>query len=98
MPRYLVHGGDVTLNGQKHRSGLIVEFDGLPPIGLEPLDDLARRQKLASISPEMMHPHFPQRTMLLARSLGGQPSDADHARAIVKRWIAEQQREALNAL
>jgi hypothetical protein len=46
----------------------------------------------------MLHPHFPQRTMLLACSVGGQPRDAEHAREIVKRWIAEQQREALNAL
>jgi hypothetical protein len=98
MPRFLIHGGDVTLNGDKHRNGSIVDFDGLPPVGLEPLDEKACRQKLASISPEMLHPHFPQRTMLLACSVGGQLRDAEHAREIVKRWIAEQQREALNAL
>ena len=93
MGLFLIMGGDITVAGRRHRNGSAIAFDGVPvPIGLARLDAEARKQKLESITTDILDnaARYPQRTMLLARSLGKDGSTPDRARRSIREWMAEQ--------
>ena len=93
MGEFLVMGGDITVAGRRHRNGSAITFDGVPvPIGLAPRDAEARKQKLESITTDMIEnaARYPQRTMLLARSLGEDGSSPGLARRSIREWMREQ--------
>ena len=78
MGLFRVLDGDVTFDGKVHRSGATIAFEGVPvPVELAPLDEEARRQKLARITAEVLDnaARYPQRAKLLARLANGSTLD-----------------------
>jgi hypothetical protein len=69
----------------------------VPYVGLEPLDEEARRRKLESITAEMLWTceRRPQRALLLAKSLNEDCSTLDRARLSIREWMHEQRTNAL---
>ena len=91
MPRYLLFGGDVFIRGERHRNGSVIEFEGEPSPGMSPLDTEATRAKLASMPAVLAaSDRYPQRVILLAKSLDGAPRCVASARVHIERWVAEQ--------
>jgi hypothetical protein len=81
--------------------GAEVEFDGVPGVGLQPLDDSAHRAKAQAIQRSPMWRRWkagetiteaggPQTIVRLATSCTGErPADADAATAVIEKFIAQ---------
>ena len=97
MPVYRVREAtflqpDNAASPSRFEQGSVVTYRGMPGIGLQPLDDAARRAKAASIPS-----HWRQRTsagskqvIRLARSLGEGPiEDAAHAKRLIEDFLQQ---------